>query len=291
MRKYKIKLISIFIICIFAIQPVAAFDDSGYWDDWDDYYDDWYDDYDDGNDNDDDWYTYNEDDGSYWINEVDVSSDDNDDGWGWSNNDNWYDNDNWNDDNNCCDEDEVDVGYGDSPSDIKDAETPTKDKDVENLETVLNKILEAITKSTLTKGIKDAMKDGRISVKDAKSSNIFTIQVKKVGGQWTYSVSYNAATVSGDNIGTKLVIGHEVYHIHRFENGGYYGTETNAKHHEQMVNDPLYKDMLKELIPGQTEDFYNKAIYAGTPGTPIFDNLTKAEQDAITAFFEKNGIH
>ncbi|SHF93562.1 DUF6973 domain-containing protein [Dysgonomonas macrotermitis] len=92
MRKHYHKLIAILFICIFALQPVKAWDNNGGWGDNDD------NSYNNGWGNEDDWWndTYGIG-GNNWLNEVTVT--DYDDGWNnwlndfyaWSNDTSWDD--------------------------------------------------------------------------------------------------------------------------------------------------------------------------------------------------------
>ncbi len=159
MKNYKIRLISLLIICIFALQPAVAYDDNGYWDDFDDWYYDDYDDWDWGyddwgyDDHDDDPWYWNEDDDSFWINEVSVSPDygDDDDDWGsgddwWRHDDDWYNDD---DGEDCCDEDDNGDNYQQNKdnNDGNDNNTNKELSDAEK-EQRLNEIIKELEKRT-----------------------------------------------------------------------------------------------------------------------------------------------
>lgn len=104
---------------------------------------------------------------------------------------------------------------------------------------------------------------------------------------------------------TKMIIAHELYHFFKVETGFGNGYNANDQHHTQMVMDSDYRSMLMEIFPGHEQDsnnFYNTTTgeqwdyygmlrFAGTIGSPIFNDLAQADQDALIDFFDRNGIN
>lgn len=82
-----------------------------------------------------------------------------------------------------------------------------------------------------------------------------------------------------------MVSVHEIWHLYKFEKGEVNGAQTNAEHHQSMIDNPDYKNMIKDLFPDKSDEFHNNARYAGTIGTPVFDNLSKENQKELMDFF------
>lgn len=166
-----------------------------------------------------------------------------------------------------------------------------------------------LTSSYIKIGMEWAMNEGRITINSSTSNPIFYAPfTKNADGLWIYSILINPNYFSNPNSnGIKALIAHEMYHFYKIETGPENQAGANDYHHELMVidSDNGYKSMLKEIFPGHENDgyyyvcpttgkeydFYDMLKFAGTVGTSIFDDLPQAEQDAITDFFETNGIY
>ncbi|MGL5731038.1 MAG: hypothetical protein ACRCX5_07940, partial [Bacteroidales bacterium] len=82
----------------------------------------------------------------------------------------------------------------------------------------------------------------------------------------------------------ELILLHEVYHMFK-------GNDSeNEKDHEEMSKDPLYLEALKTVFPNESEQFYQMARYAGTVGSPVFENLPYAKQDELIALFHRYNV-
>ena len=79
----------------------------------------------------------------------------------------------------------------------------------------------------------------------------------------------------------ELILLHEMYHMYKGNNS------ENEKDHEDMSKDPLYLDALKKLFPDQSDQFYEMAQYAGTVGSPVFEDLPFEKQDELIALFHR----
>jgi hypothetical protein len=149
-----------------------------------------------------------------------------------------------------------------------------------------------LTSSNIKSGLSSAMGEGRISVSSSTSNPTFRVEItQNAAGIWTYTVEMNPNYLTNLDNGTKIIIAHEMYHVYKIETGPANQTGANDYHHILMVLDPDYKAMLTEIFPGHDDAYYDMLKYAGTVGSPIFDNLPEAEQNAIRLFFTNNGIY
>ncbi|MCD8185444.1 MAG: hypothetical protein LUD68_03020 [Rikenellaceae bacterium] len=98
---------------------------------------------------------------------------------------------------------------------------------------------------------------------------------------------------------------HEMYHLYRFDNGtwrieNWFGLTSdqqqallitiNQNDHQAQVNDPNYLEWLKEALPGSPDSEYDYLRYAGTIGTPVFDDLSSSRKNEISSWLLKNGF-
>lgn len=150
------------------------------------------------------------------------------------------------------------------------------------------------SKHTKTNGVKKAADEGRLSVKEeTNSSAVFSISVIKKDGKWEYHMTVNPALLGkADGITSLIIFVHEIDHISRFEKNEVSTilSNTNDDHHKSMVNDSGYKDFLKEAIPNKDKEFYDNAVYAGTVGSPVYDNLSEEKRLSLNEFFDDNKI-
>lgn len=83
----------------------------------------------------------------------------------------------------------------------------------------------------------------------------------------------------------KAIIIHEMYHIYR-------GLNSNNDHdHEEMTKDPLYLQALEKIFPDRPFSFYDQMSYAGTIGSPVFEQLSLNHQNELIDFFHRNKIY
>ncbi|MDD4191551.1 MAG: hypothetical protein PHI28_09470 [Mangrovibacterium sp.] len=149
-----------------------------------------------------------------------------------------------------------------------------------------------LTSSNIKSGLTAAMSDGRITVNSSTSNPIFYFTFSQnAAGQWIYNVSINPNNLTNLDNGTKMIIAHEMFHFYKIETGPANQAGANDYHHSLMVLEPDYRAMLKEIFPGFTEAEYDMLRFAGTLGSPIFDDLPQAERTAIIDFFITNGIY
>lgn len=150
------------------------------------------------------------------------------------------------------------------------------------------------SKHTKTEGVKKAADEGRLNVKeDSKSSEVFNISVRKKDGKWEYHMTVNPTLLGkADDITSLIIFAHEIDHISRFEKNEVSEvlSNTNDDHHKSMVNDSGYKDFLKQAIPDKESKFYDNIVYAGTVGSPVYDNLSEKKRTALEKFFDDNKI-
>lgn len=86
--------------------------------------------------------------------------------------------------------------------------------------------------------------------------------------------------------GTIIVLLHELYHIY-----DYYNNDANNEvSHDHMINDPEYRHYIEMLFPGESDDYYNKMVYAGASPSSEYDNLSPAQKEDLRNFFDNNGI-
>ncbi|MGL5788249.1 MAG: hypothetical protein ACRCX4_15765 [Bacteroidales bacterium] len=83
----------------------------------------------------------------------------------------------------------------------------------------------------------------------------------------------------------KAIIIHEMYHIFKGQN------TDNDHDHEEMTKDPVYLHALEKLFPDKTLSFYDLMAYAGTMGSPVFEELPLNKQDELIDFFHRNKIY
>lgn len=58
-----------------------------------------------------------------------------------------------------------------------------------------------------------------------------------------------------------------------------------------MVGDEEYMNFIEDVIPGHSDEFYYNMSYAGTIGSPVYDDLNTDKKDELEAFFIKNKIY
>lgn len=111
----------------------------------------------------------------------------------------------------------------------------------------------------------------------------------------SYMIYYDpvfAATASPEAVFG--VITHEFAHLIGTEMGLYPPDRTlidvNDYQHDKMINTDFYRDILRQVYPGQDADFYKYVPYGGTQGSPVFDNLDPNEQNKIRNYLDKVGI-
>jgi len=86
--------------------------------------------------------------------------------------------------------------------------------------------------------------------------------------------------------GTIIVLLHELYHIYDYYNND----ANNEESHDHMINDPEYRHYIEMLFPGESDDYYNKMVYAGAYPSSEYDNLSPAQKEDLRNFFDNNGI-
>lgn len=86
----------------------------------------------------------------------------------------------------------------------------------------------------------------------------------------------------------QVIWAHEMYHVYSAGSGA---LKSNDADHALMVKDLVYKDFLKEAFPGHDPAFYDALVYAGTIGSPVFEELSDEKQELLLNFFEKNNIY
>lgn len=83
----------------------------------------------------------------------------------------------------------------------------------------------------------------------------------------------------------KAIILHEMYHIFK-------GLDTDNDHdHEEMTKDPVYLHALEKIFPDESLAFYGHMAYAGTMGSPVFEELPLNKQDELIDFFHRYKIY
>ena len=149
-----------------------------------------------------------------------------------------------------------------------------------------------LTASSIADGITLAMNEGRITVNSSTSNPIFYVTfTMNAEGKWIYTIAMNPNNLTNLDNGTKMIIAHEMYHFYKIGTGPANQAGANDYHHALMVLDSDYSSMLMEIFPGHDSAYYDMLRFAGTPGSPIFDNLPQAERDAIQQFFIANGFY
>lgn len=91
-----------------------------------------------------------------------------------------------------------------------------------------------------------------------------------------------------------LIMFHEFYHIHCFEEYPDLDDEpdTDAAHHEWMSNHlDEYERQLREIYPGQPEDFYIYGKWGGLLNTETFKNLSWEYKDYIYKYLNKVNLN
>lgn len=149
-----------------------------------------------------------------------------------------------------------------------------------------------LTSSNIKSGMALAMSEGRITVDSSISNPIFYSTItKNAEGKWIYTIAMNPNNLTNIDNGTKMIIAHELYHFYKIENGPENEAGANDYHHSMMILDTAYRAMLMEIFPDHDEAYYDMLRFAGTVGSPIFEDLPQAERTAILDFFTANGIY
>lgn len=157
---------------------------------------------------------------------------------------------------------------------------------------------EAPQKATLTSEQKTQVADAKEFFESAypgANGRIVEIEVVKVNGQLGYKFYFDSKAINkGSERGVTMVGVHELFHINNIDNKGVDLSSNNAmnnRDHADMVSDPEYLDWLKVLVPGKDDEYYENLRYAGTIGSPVFDDLDEKRQRELKKFFRNNKIY
>ena len=223
MERIKIMFLT-FVLFLSSVGGMAC------WDDWDDDWDDW-------DDWGDDWCHYNDDDGSYWLNNVDVTPDDiggDDDGSIWldevfvtynvDDDDNGNDNnDDWGDD----DRNDDDFGWFDEEEDYNDNDNGSHDnhQQTDNIDyTIPVELKETFEK--LPEGVKNLLMENGVKIFYAPSYR------SPDGGYASYNPKDNSITTSSLNDNVLL---REAIHAAQNVIGSLDATSRSAEEFQEKV--------------------------------------------------------
>ena len=60
--------------------------------------------------------------------------------------------------------------------------------------------------------------------------------------------------------------------------------------HAEQVSDPNFMAWLRMTFPDYSDDEYELLKYAGTPGSPVFENLSDEKKEEIENFLRNENI-
>lgn len=146
----------------------------------------------------------------------------------------------------------------------------------------LNNFIEKVDTVEIAKNFITAINGRNINfVPSTNSDRIVTLEIYK-GDQFQFKFIYDYDLFKQLTEQTiELILLHEVYHMYK-------GNDSeNEKDHEEMSKDPLYLKALKTVFPNESDQFYQMAQYAGTVGSPVFEDLPYEKQDELIALFHR----
>lgn len=84
-----------------------------------------------------------------------------------------------------------------------------------------------------------------------------------------------------------LIMVHEMFHIYYEVT---FGKNSNDGDHYQMIYNPYYVQCLKQVFYG-SDSYFEKLKYAGTQGSPVYDDLPAERQEELIEFFKEKQIY
>ncbi|MGL4779735.1 MAG: hypothetical protein ACRCXN_02725 [Bacteroidales bacterium] len=149
----------------------------------------------------------------------------------------------------------------------------------------LNNVIEKIDTLELAQNFINAINERNINFIPATNTDrIVTLKIYK-GDHFRFKFIYDYDLFKQLSEKTiELILLHEVYHMYKGNNS------ENEKDHEEMSKDPLYLEALKIVFPNESDQFYQMAQYAGTVGSPVFEDLPYEKQDELIALFHRYNV-
>lgn len=150
-----------------------------------------------------------------------------------------------------------------------------------------------LTPNSIVSGYLGVINEGRILSVNTTSDGIFYMGCSRnAEGKWLYTIYMDPNYFSDPSSnGTKALVAHELYHFFLFETESGNQANINNYHHSRMVDSPEYKTMLRDMFYGHGDEYYDTLSYAGTIGTPTFENLEPRVKEEIINFFIRNEIY
>ena len=162
------------------------------------------------------------------------------------------------------------------PDTGKDDDTPKNNPNESK-----NKILETITNPK----IRSFISNRNISITPDNKIKTMTIRIEsKSDGTVTgiNGIRYNDQYFSTlTDKGQQLVLFHEYLH-------GYLAINGKSYDHSTFLENNDYLQGIKEIFPGQNDDFYKMMKYAGCADAPQFKDLSPQEKSDIATFVNSN---
>ncbi len=148
------------------------------------------------------------------------------------------------------------------------------------------------SKSKVAQEFERILAEGRIkTVTELHFGHFLVEATKNSEGKYEYSFFMNSTSLDPPNGNTaKIIVAHELYHLYSFERGVAGGGGTNDYHHQSMIYDNDYKDFLKEVLPGFSNENYESLKYAGTTESPVYQELPNEQKMKIEGFFKDHKI-